>query len=150
MQASPALSDSGTPANPLTLAQQNAQTGQVLKWDGTKWAPQNDGSNSGTVTEVNTGTGLTGGPISTSGTINLTNTGVTPGIYGSATNSCHHHCDERNGVTDVFKTVVQPGTVGINGGTGITVQQNGFNFVVTNTGDTNPADDVQQARPTAT
>lgn len=36
---------------------------------------------SGTVTEVDTGTGLTGGPITTSGTISLANTAVTPGSY---------------------------------------------------------------------
>lgn len=37
------------------------------------------------VTLVNTGTGLTGGPITSSGTISLANTAVTPGTYGSAT-----------------------------------------------------------------
>jgi parallel beta-helix repeat protein len=38
----------------------------------------------GTVTQVNTGTGLSGGPITTSGTIALANTAVTPGAYTSA------------------------------------------------------------------
>jgi hypothetical protein len=37
----------------------------------------------GTVTSVATGTGLTGGPITASGTISLANTAVTPGSYGS-------------------------------------------------------------------
>ena len=37
---------------------------------------------SGTVTSVATGTGLTGGPITTTGTVALANTAVTPGIYG--------------------------------------------------------------------
>ena len=41
------------------------------------------GSN-GTVTQVNTGTGLTGGPISTTGTIAIANTAVTAAAYGSA------------------------------------------------------------------
>lgn len=35
----------------------------------------------GTVTQVNTGTGLTGGPITTTGTISLANTAVTPASY---------------------------------------------------------------------
>ena len=35
----------------------------------------------GTVTNVATGTGLTGGPITTTGTISLANTAVTPGSY---------------------------------------------------------------------
>ena len=38
-------------------------------------------SSGGTVTNVATGAGLTGGPISSSGTIALTNTGVAPGNY---------------------------------------------------------------------
>jgi trimeric autotransporter adhesin len=42
------------------------------------------GGSNGTVTQVNTGTGLTGGPISTSGTIAIANTAVTAAAYGSA------------------------------------------------------------------
>jgi hypothetical protein len=38
----------------------------------------------GTVTQVNTGTGLTGGPITSSGTISILNTTVAAGAYGSA------------------------------------------------------------------
>lgn len=39
----------------------------------------------GTVTSITAGSGLTGGVISTTGTISLENTKVTPGSYGSAT-----------------------------------------------------------------
>lgn len=39
----------------------------------------------GTVTNVATGTGLTGGPITSTGTIELANTAVTAGTYGNAT-----------------------------------------------------------------
>jgi len=42
------------------------------------------GGGSGTVTEVATGTGLTGGPVTTSGTISLDDTAVTPGSYTNA------------------------------------------------------------------
>jgi len=42
------------------------------------------GAGSGTVTLINTGTGLSGGPITTSGTIVLTNTAVTVGSYTNA------------------------------------------------------------------
>jgi len=38
----------------------------------------------GTVTQVNTGTGLTGGPITSSGTISIDNTGVSASSYGSS------------------------------------------------------------------
>ena len=41
-------------------------------------------SGSGTVTSVATGTGLTGGPVTTTGTIALANTSVTPGTYTAA------------------------------------------------------------------
>ena len=43
------------------------------------------GGSNGTVTSVATGTGLTGGPITTTGTVSLANTTVTAGIYGNAT-----------------------------------------------------------------
>lgn len=38
----------------------------------------------GTVTNVATGTGLTGGPITSTGTVSLANTAVTAGVYGSS------------------------------------------------------------------
>jgi len=41
-------------------------------------------SNTGTVTSISTGTGLSGGPITTSGTISLANTTVTAGSYTNA------------------------------------------------------------------
>src|SRR5207253_11318802 len=43
------------------------------------------GWGSGTVTSVATGTGLSGGPVTGSGTISLANTSVTAASYGSAT-----------------------------------------------------------------
>ena len=44
-------------------------------------AASNGASSGGTVTNIATGTGLTGGPITTTGTIALANTTVTPGSY---------------------------------------------------------------------
>jgi hypothetical protein len=43
------------------------------------------GGGSGSVVQINTGAGLTGGPITTSGTIALQNTAVTPGNYSNPT-----------------------------------------------------------------
>jgi len=43
------------------------------------------GLSTGTVTNVATGTGLTGGPITTTGTISIANTGVTAGTYNTVT-----------------------------------------------------------------
>ncbi|CAB5219971.1 hypothetical protein UFOVP231_24 [uncultured Caudovirales phage] len=58
--------------------------GQVLQTNGTganpSWA---SAAGSGTVTSVGTGTGLTGGPITGSGTISIAASGVTAATYGT-------------------------------------------------------------------
>ncbi len=142
---SPVLSGNGTVANPLSIAQQGAQSGQVLKWNGTTWVPQNDNTGTGTLTQINTGAGLEGGPITTTGTISLSNTAVTPGEYGSPNEIPVITVDQQGRVSNVFTVAPQPPTVGITGANGISVQQNGVNFVITNTGDTDPNDDVTNA-----
>jgi len=48
-------------------------------------AASGGGGGNGTVTQVSTGTGLTGGPITTTGTVSLANTTVTAGSYGNST-----------------------------------------------------------------
>ena len=60
-------------------------TSQVLaKASDTDYDMQWVSAGAGTVTSVGTGTGLTGGPITSSGTIELADTAVTPGSYTSA------------------------------------------------------------------
>jgi hypothetical protein len=60
---------------------------QVLKWNGVtnQWEPAADNNSGGTVTSVATGAGLTGGPVTTAGTIALANSGVTAGTYTKLT-----------------------------------------------------------------
>jgi hypothetical protein len=64
-------------------------SGQVAKWNGSAWICAADSVNPGTVTSVATGAGLTGGPITSSGTL-----GVSFGGGGAATTvarSDHNH-----------------------------------------------------------
>ncbi|XGC80312.1 tail fiber domain-containing protein [Bdellovibrio bacteriovorus] len=69
----------------VTVDTTGLTNGQILKYDGTKWAPAADSNAGGTVTNIATGTGLSGGPITSTGTISLANTAVTPATYGSTT-----------------------------------------------------------------
>ena len=59
-----------------TLDQMGAANGEYLKWNGTKWIPAAAGTGSGSVTQIDTGTGLSGGPITGTGTISIANGGV--------------------------------------------------------------------------
>ena len=58
-----------------SLAQMGAVAGQVLSWNGTQWAPASAGG-TGSVTSVATGAGLSGGPITSSGTISVASGGI--------------------------------------------------------------------------
>ncbi|MBC7776399.1 MAG: tail fiber domain-containing protein [Phycisphaerae bacterium] len=127
-----------------SLADLGAQSGQILKWNGNAWAPSNDEVGGfGSVTQINTGAGLTGGPISTLGTIALTNTGVVPGVYGGSNKIPIVTLDAQGRVTNVVESTIDPSTVNIGEGTGIDVAVNALNdFTIINTGDTDANDDV--------
>ena len=76
----PVVSSGGTtPA--ISMAAANATTNGYLT--STDWSTFNS-KGTGSVTNVATGTGLSGGPITTTGTISLANTAVTAGSYGNA------------------------------------------------------------------
>lgn len=82
------------------------------------------GGGSGTVTQVDTGTGLTGGPITATGTISLANTAVTAGVYGNATAVSQVTVDAQGRVTNAVSVAIQfdgNGTVtNVATGTGLT------------------------------
>lgn len=76
-----AISD---PAMGLLVYQTDGTAG-FYYFTGSAWTLVGTGSGSGSVTSVATGTGLTGGPVTTTGTISLANTAVTAGSYTRAT-----------------------------------------------------------------
>jgi len=82
------------------------------------------GNGTGTVTQVSTGTGLTGGPITTSGTVSLANTAVTAGTYGNATTVSQITVDAQGRITSASNVSISSGGVGtvtlVNTGTGLT------------------------------
>lgn len=59
-----------------SLGLTSCASGQILKWSGS-WACAADNNSGGTVTSVASGTGLTGGPITTTGTLSV-NPAVVP------------------------------------------------------------------------
>ena len=81
----------------------------------------------GTVTSVATGTGLTGGPITSSGTIDLANTAVTAGSYGSASAVASFTVDAQGRLTaasnvtiSIDASAVSAGILSVaRGGTGV-------------------------------
>jgi len=67
-----------------------ANPDQVLGWSGAdyEWVDPSTGSGTGTVTEITTGGGLTGGPITSTGNISIDPTGtIGAGTYGSTFSS---------------------------------------------------------------
>jgi hypothetical protein len=64
------------------------------------------GGGNGTVTNVATGTGLTGGPITTTGTIALANTDVTAGTYGNASTVAQVTINAQGQATNVVNVAI--------------------------------------------
>lgn len=76
----PVTVTNGSTAPIISMSQANTTSSGYLS--SADWNTFNN-KGAGTVTSVTTGTGLTGGPITATGTISLSNTAVTPATYGT-------------------------------------------------------------------
>lgn len=127
--------DTGSSANPtdLTVAQTMAMLGAAPlaspAFTGTPTAPtplSSDSSNTiattafvkaqsyggGTVTSITAGAGLSGGTITTSGTISLPSTGVTAGTYGSSSSAPSISVDQYGRITSASSASITPSSIG--------------------------------------
>lgn len=89
----------------------------------TRFGGVSGGVGSGTVTQVNSGTGLSGGPITTSGTLNLADTAVTPSTYGDATHVSRITVDQQGRITTASAVAITAGAgtvTQVNTGVGLT------------------------------
>jgi len=88
------------------------------------------GGGSGTVTNVATGTGLTGGPITTTGTIALANTAVTAGTYGNASTVAQVTINAQGQVTNAVNVAITVASGNVTG-LGTMATQNANAVVIT-------------------
>ena len=123
------LSGNGSSGNPLDIAQQGATSGQVLKWNGSSWAPGTD-NNTGTTYTAGTGIAISGGNV-------ISNTGDL-----SATNELQNLSLAGQSLGISSGTGVTLPVVGVGAGTGISVSSVSGTVTVTNTGDTDGSDDI--------
>lgn len=85
-----------------------------------KTAGGGGGGGSGTVTQIDTGTGLTGGPITVNGTISLANTAVTAATYGNATAVAQVTINAQGQITNAANVVITGTAPGGNAGGDLT------------------------------
>lgn len=67
------------------------------------------------VSNVATGTGLTGGPITSTGTVSLANTAVTIGTYGGATNVASFTVDQQGRLTNASNVTISISNTAVTG-----------------------------------
>ncbi len=91
-------------------------SGQILKWSGS-WACAADANSGGTVTSVASGTGLTGGPITSSGTLSV-NTAVVPelALANTFTNTQAVIAGTKGTVLSVNNTFTAGADISVTGG----------------------------------
>lgn len=84
----------------------------------------------GTVTNIQTGTGLTGGPITGTGTISLANTAVTAGSYGTASQVSQVTINAQGQITSAANVAIAIANSAVTG-LGTMATQNSNNVTIT-------------------
>ena len=142
------LSGSGVSGNELDIAQQGATTGQVLKWNGTAWAPAADTDTdtqlsqdqvedyAGGMVSGNTETGITVTYDDASGKLNFVATDA------STTNELQNLSLTGQSLGISSGSGVTLPIIGVSAGTGISVSVSAGTATVTNTGDTDASNDI--------
>jgi len=84
------------------------------------------------VTSISTGTGLTGGPITSTGTISIANTGVTAGSYGSSSTVPTYNVNAQGQLTTASNTPISINANQVTSGV-LSIAQGGTNSQATPT-----------------
>ena len=105
-------------------------SGQVFKSNGTAGPPTWVNVSSLAVIQINTGTGLTGGPITSSGTISIANTTVTAASYGNASTVATFTVNAQGQLTAAGNTTIAIANTQVSG-LGTMSTQNSNNVTIT-------------------